>query len=568
MINDFGEKIGGARKDIWKLRGLMLEDLEDMTSGEKDKYVKKDCIWPKEDMKANVAAGEPRFVVYFRNEVRKWIHPQPKNVAAESYIVGVRKIRALAEAIKEENDIPVFMENLISTTLVKVRKNHYDYIGGYRGIIKGQVVLNYHSNTKLNLLKKKMIKEHFCMTDEEIMSNDYPLIFIDGETYSIETERGHEYVVQKVSNGKIFYHPEDGVILEPNRWIVLMGNHIFFSHKDKKECEKEQQRLFAVNNAYEKAKSKAKKKDTWIPPQFDRLNRTGTDFRYGKHVSGEDFINTFHIRGGEFGNWTNEKERQTSLDMAYDAFYDMAEVLNIRAEDISLPYLSLNGLAIAFGARGRGQALAHYEKALEVINLTKLRGAGSLAHEWGHALDDMIGQVYCKSSDFATEAGNQENVPESFAAVMNAIRYKKDSRNYSDYYRGSARFATHTSKSGHGYWASKCELFARAFACYVKDKLSEKGKQNDYLCGHADTCYKKDEAGNFIYAYPRGEERAYINEKFDQLFSELRKSEFKPFKYPEVPKKITTLVHKANAVAEEPSYYEAQNGQMSFFSFI
>ena len=37
MINDFGEKIGGARKDIWKLRGLMLEDLEDMTSGEKDK---------------------------------------------------------------------------------------------------------------------------------------------------------------------------------------------------------------------------------------------------------------------------------------------------------------------------------------------------------------------------------------------------------------------------------------------------------------------------------------------------------------------------------------------------
>ena len=46
--------------------------------------------------------------------------------------------------VVEENDIPVFMENLISTTLVKVRKNHYDYIGGYRGIIKGQVVLNYH----------------------------------------------------------------------------------------------------------------------------------------------------------------------------------------------------------------------------------------------------------------------------------------------------------------------------------------------------------------------------------------------------------------------------------------
>ena len=28
MINDFGEKIGGARKDVWKERGLMVEDLD------------------------------------------------------------------------------------------------------------------------------------------------------------------------------------------------------------------------------------------------------------------------------------------------------------------------------------------------------------------------------------------------------------------------------------------------------------------------------------------------------------------------------------------------------------
>lgn len=57
MINDFGEKIGGARKDLWKERGLMVEDLDGMTQGEKEKYVKKDCIWPKEDMKALVADG-------------------------------------------------------------------------------------------------------------------------------------------------------------------------------------------------------------------------------------------------------------------------------------------------------------------------------------------------------------------------------------------------------------------------------------------------------------------------------------------------------------------------------
>ena len=57
MINDFGEKIGGARKDVWKERGLMVEDLDGMTQGEKEKYVKKDCVWPKEDMKSLVADG-------------------------------------------------------------------------------------------------------------------------------------------------------------------------------------------------------------------------------------------------------------------------------------------------------------------------------------------------------------------------------------------------------------------------------------------------------------------------------------------------------------------------------
>lgn len=48
-------------------------------------------------------------------------------------------------------------------------------------------------------------------------------------------------------------------------------------------------------------------------------------------------------------------------------------------------------LAIAFGARGKGNALAHYEPSRAVINLTKMKGAGSLAHEFGHALDDMLG---------------------------------------------------------------------------------------------------------------------------------------------------------------------------------
>lgn len=130
MINDFGEKIGGTRKDVWKERGLMVEDLDGMTQGEKEKYVKKDCVWPKEDMKSLVADGMPRFVVYFRNEVRKWVHPQPKEqVSAKAYIEGVRKIKGLAESIKEESGIPVFVDRMTSMILFKSGR-YYDYVDG------------------------------------------------------------------------------------------------------------------------------------------------------------------------------------------------------------------------------------------------------------------------------------------------------------------------------------------------------------------------------------------------------------------------------------------------------
>jgi hypothetical protein len=60
--------------------------------------------------------------------------------------------------------------------------------------------------------------------------------------------------------------------------------------------------------------------------------------------------------------------------------------------------LGLNGtLAIAFGARGRGgQAAAHYEPGRRVINLTKTQGAGALAHEMGHALDHYLRDALCR----------------------------------------------------------------------------------------------------------------------------------------------------------------------------
>ena len=48
-----------------------------------------------------------------------------------------------------------------------------------------------------------------------------------------------------------------------------------------------------------------------------------------KHINGEELIERYGIRAGEFGNWTNTLERQASLDQAYDAFADLAFALDI-----------------------------------------------------------------------------------------------------------------------------------------------------------------------------------------------------------------------------------------------
>ena len=75
------------------------------------------------------------------------------------------------------------------------------------------------------------------------------------------------------------------------------------------------------------------------------------------------------------------------LNMGFEALKDLAAALHVSDKDIA----HQGTLAIAFGARGSGNAAAHYEPLRKVINLTKMHGAGSLAHEWWHGLDDYLG---------------------------------------------------------------------------------------------------------------------------------------------------------------------------------
>ena len=110
----------------------------------------------------------------------------------------------------------------------------------------------------------------------------------------------------------------------------------------------------------------------------------------------DDIKQEFNLANVQSGNWVlkdlNAAKHHT--EQCAMALQDMADMLGIPNEEISM-----NGrLSLAFGARGSGGtfgpgAAAHYENKYRVINLTKMKGGGSLAHEWLHALDDIAGEV-------------------------------------------------------------------------------------------------------------------------------------------------------------------------------
>lgn len=527
-IKDFGEKIGGAKKDLWKIRGLIMEDTRDMTEVERSEFVKRDNIWPKIKEQELIDSGVPRLVVYWQKEMRKVVVPNLKKIGYDEenvkrYIEVVTELKNEVMAVHSKDEIIKFGKKANKEMIHKVGYYHY-YTNRYEGILKaGKSFLRLINSSGLSGLEQKMEKEGYGLSKEEFYQKQYRIAFIDNEIFMLETDsKNRIYVSEKLNSQKRFYYPKTEHLpkLKKGSYLLLtLLSCQILQAGTKEECMKTREEIIQALLKEELSKKDKSRKKKWMPPQLAHIKRDGEEYRNGINVSGDDFIKAFGIRGGEFGNWTNEHDRQMNLNMAFDAFLDLAAALDISRTDISLPGLKLGSLAIAFGSRGVGNAMAHYEMGREVINLTKMRGAGSLAHEWGHGLDDLIGKKCdCAVGKFASGDLSNPNLPKSFVKLMLRLHHDEVCRP-TNYLIQSKEFGEEASKSGHGYWDSPEELFARAFACYVKDKLFGR---NDYLVGHAESCCAKNYNGEMIYAYPIGEERKCFNQLFDDLIMELK----------------------------------------------
>lgn len=254
--------------------------------------------------------------------------------------------------------------------------------------------------------------------------------------------------------------------------------------------------------------------------------RDGKDYRGGRNVDNAEFMETFGISGITYGNWVNRAARQAKLNATYDALLDLAFVLGIPARAISL-----NGsLGVQFGASGKGKAKAHYRPNDVSINLTRDKGDGSLAHEWWHALDHYFMRQHAEHSltmtsdvaeKFAPQVMNAE-AAQNFLALMRAFR--------SGSYYSRAKLYDETT-NGKGYWDGIVEMSARAFQCYVAEKVRE-GGLNDYLSSYMgkeefarmDAAFEEG-MNESRYPYPTAEELKELRPLFDKFFSSLTHKE-------------------------------------------
>lgn len=411
--SDFGEKIGGARKDLWQGRGLYADDLSAMNSREADKYVKKDNVWKKPDYQAMIDGGIPSDVVYYIKTVRDSLNttpqyyrrddtPEKRLARQKQYVDTIREVQGVMENVKTKADaMRTYEDFLISNGYIE----RTDGISGYRyrATEKGQenpVITNklsqaLHISSERDFeykITRKAVKDQFGVSKDQKVPRGYEVLYNDGKN---SWSKNNDWL--------------------PDTYYVAKGHSIIKVNLESREAA-----IKWAQEAAGGAQSNGGQKKRFVPPQLEHIQRDGVDYRRGRDVGGQDYLDTFSFKGGEFGNWMSQNDRQASLNMGFDALKDLADTLKISDKDISYQ----GSLSIAFGARGSGNAVAHYERLRQVINLTKMRGAGSLSHEWWHGLDDYMGQKL-GAKGFLSENPHKHPL---FQKLIDTIKYKPETQ--------------------------------------------------------------------------------------------------------------------------------------------
>lgn len=503
-IEDFGEKILGARKDMWgKYRAAMTSELPaDVRSITLSQY------FPEPNYEAAIAKGITTEQLAIVKALRDSLPVKPQRPArAAQWVEGLKAARETANHVLQHPEMVNLFKETDKTDAIHNRVAFYLEIG-------------YPAFTKAK--------------DYTLRSSDYLMYGgtrFNTPTTIYELERGYKRVAgsqnraEMVALARKMLAQSAAPAKAPTKLDVyqrrdtgeiIIGKKIatgkFIDLKGGFERVKDAFDFLTQNQAHleallaEKRKIYPVRRDTNAP-------RVGKEYRpAGTVITPERFSQEFGFRGVQFGNWVEQERRAQDLNNAYDALLDMADIIRIPARAVSLD----GTLGLAFGARGKANELAHYERGQVVINLNKKNGAGSLGHEWWHALDNYFsrqdGQNEMTSENPKANSALRPEMKEAYQGVLTAIM--------DTFYGRSKNLDALRSKP---YWSTRTEMTARAFESYLIYKAKQEGHSNDYLANIVNP--EAYLGGKERFPYPTDTEMPAIAASFDRFFNTLKTAE-------------------------------------------
>lgn len=437
-ITDAGENLWANRRN-WTAKALGWDDVKDLNDTLKLKEVVKAKVWPRPDYEQLITDGLQPIIARLVKQVYDGIGTSPSGKSdadLQRYITTVHRIRdAVLDWAKDSNANRDFLKAMGARAerMLQRRVNMMELLGDQQSRDMQDVILDrvwpdtkgqrqrfargtealsdirvIGGNRALKALQltlddtvgaMKEIEKGWPASREAWQRQGFQIApssqtrVVEGSRYGPGDERTAIYSLMTAEGWKGqpigTYQTRqvaelDQAALKP--FMLLDKRSRLVSQYDTEEEAKEAAR--------ERTKREAKGGDLRGMNVADAERQGPARREEGDNVSAERLMQAFGFRGVNFGRegWINQAERQAYLNHAYDGLIDLAEILGIPPKA-----LSLNGmLGIAFGAQGRGgRAAAHFVPGHNEINLTKTMGAGTLAHEWGHALDHY----------FATQAG-------------------------------------------------------------------------------------------------------------------------------------------------------------------
>lgn len=203
LHEDFGEKIGGAKKDLWKDRGLYADDLDGMNEREAEKYVKKDNVWKKPDYQAMLDEGIPLGVVFFMKKARDSLNASPQYPYRDNtpekrldrqkqYIETVRELQAVVEGVRTVEDVMQVCDRFFLDNGYLEKRHGYGSTPAYQGTKKGSdnpVITNklfralrVHSLAEFERdYTRQAQKEQFGVAKDQKVPRGYELHLYDGK---------------------------------------------------------------------------------------------------------------------------------------------------------------------------------------------------------------------------------------------------------------------------------------------------------------------------------------------------------------------------------------------------